>query len=160
MINNCLLICIIIFGLNIIVKAGGCDYWLAQVDSKTEVNYELDEKDPRNITKGIARLLKLEGNKTKGLFSGATNDRVSHIFPESTVEICALYYISYLFYGDWEHANGIALGKKNRVINPPQTVKEPFTSYRKWFREIRRIGIERARSRKMEPLACSGISWY
>lgn len=46
----------------------------------------------------------LEGDKSRGAFSGATHTAVSEIFPQSTVKICALYYISYLFYEKYDHA--------------------------------------------------------
>ena len=141
-------------------KAEVCNYWLARVDSNTEVDYEIEEENPKKILEGINCLLRLEGNKSEGLFSGATNFNVSEIFPPATVEICALYYISYLFNSDWTHANGIALYRKNGEINSDKSVRKAFVSYRRWFKKVKQLGLNEARKQKLNPLAGSGISWY
>lgn len=141
-------------------KAEVCKYWLSEVDANTEVSFEIDKDNSNNILKGINCLLKLQGNRADGLFSGATNNRVSQIFPKASIEVCALYYISYLFYGDWEHANAIALVGEDKKPNSPKTVKTAFASYRKWFKTVQKIGLEEARKQKLDPLADSGVSWY
>lgn len=143
-----------------------CNYWYAEVGVKS-ANAKAGDKDKKNIqniVEGIECLLKLEGDKTRGAFSGATHTRVSQMFPRATVEICALYYISYLFYEKYDHANGIALRYKNyeenRTINSDEAVKIAYESYRKWFEKVKEIGIEEARKQKLDPLECSGVRWY
>jgi hypothetical protein len=141
-------------------RADGCKYWLAQVDPSVEVDFEVDEDDPENILKGISCLLELEGNRSDGLFGGATNTRVSQVFPNATVEVCALFYISYLFYGDWEHANGVALREESGNASSDKTVKTAFVTYRRWFDQVKKIGLEEARKKRLDPLSGSGVLWF
>ena len=147
-------------------KAQDCSYWYAAVgvDGVKYRGDEIDEKDPKKIIEGIECLIRLEGHKTNGAFSGATHFEVSQIFPRATVEICALYYISKLFYEKYDHANGIALRYKNyeenRTINSDEAVKIAYESYRKWFEKVKEIGIEEARKQKLDPLEGSGVRWY
>jgi len=77
------------------------------------------------------------------------------------VEIAALFYASYIFYGkDWDHfATGIAL-MEDRKINSPETIKKAYKHYRKWFEKVKEIGLEEARIRGLDPLKGSGIGWY
>lgn len=137
-----------------------CKYWQAEVDPDIEVEFEIDETKSKNIMKGIECLLSLEGNKQEGLFGGATNESVSQIFPKSTIEICALYYISYLFYQDWNHASAVALVGSDGSLNSDETVKRAFERYRLWFTKIKKVGLQKARSQRIDPLEGSGMRWY
>lgn len=141
-------------------KADTCKYWQSQVDTETDVDIEVDETNPKNVIAGIDCLLKLEGNKKEGLFSGATRDNVSQTFPAASVEICALYYASYLFKQDWKHANAIALVGKDGSINSDESVKKAFKSYKLWLKKLRQVGLQKAREKKLDPLANSGVRWY
>ncbi len=141
-------------------RADVCKYWYAQVDPSVEVDFEIDENNPENILKGISCLLGLEGNRSDGLFGGAIKTRVSQVFPKATVEVCALFYISYLFYGDWEHADGIALSEHGQKFQSDKTIKKAFAFYRKWLETVKKIGLEEARKRKLDPLTGSNIHWY
>lgn len=161
MLKNSLLIVFIILGFQVMeAKADVCKYWQSQVDTETDVDFEVDETNPKNVILGIECLLKLEGNKKKGLFSGATNDRVSNIFPAASIEVCALYYISYLFSQDWQHANAIALVGKDGAINSDESVRKAYESYRLWLKKIKKMGLQKARETKLNPLADSGVRWY
>lgn len=141
-------------------RADVCKYWYAQVDPSVEVDFEIDENNPENILKGISCLLGLEGNRSDGLFGGAIKTRVSQVFPKATVEVCALFYISYLFYGDWEHADGIALSEHGQKFQSDKTIKKAFAFCRKWLETVKKIGLEEARKRKLDPLTGSNIHWY
>ena len=55
------------------------------------------------MVQAIDCLLRLEGNKRKAEFTGATNPYTSQIFEAATVEVAALFYISHLFYQKWDH---------------------------------------------------------
>ena len=156
-----LLIVFIILGLQVMeAKADVCKYWQSQVNAEIDVDFEIDESDPKNVLAGIDCLLKLEGDKREGLFSGATNDNVSNIFPNASVEICALYYASYLFSQDWKHANAIALVGKDGIINSDESVNKAFESYKLWRKKLKKIGLQKARQMKLDPLANSGVRWY
>jgi len=161
MLKNFLLIMFMIFGLHVVnAKADVCKYWQSEVDSEIDVDFEIDETNPKNVMTGIDCLLKLEGNKKEGLFGGATNDNVSQTFPAASVEVCALYYASYLFYQNWKHANAVALVGKDGSINSDESIKKAFKSYRLWLKTVKKIGLQKAREMKLNPLADSGVRWY
>jgi len=159
----------LLFFMVSVAKAGGCEYWNTLVDPKApdvpEAEIYRAEKD--QLT-GIQCLLKLEGRKRRGVRFGSKPD-VSQIVPEASIEINALYQISELFYGNTDFAEAVAL-----VEDPPKlvgeydaeeynssaAVKKSFASYRKWFKEVQKIGLEEARKRKMDPLTGSGVKWY
>jgi hypothetical protein len=141
-----------------------CLYWQSEVDEGVNLPdsfQDIDQEKPENIMKGIECLLTLEGNKKKARFGGATHDYVSQIFPPAPVEVAALYYISYLFYQNWDHADGIALvGRKNSRFNSPENVRKAYRYYRAWFRQVQHIGLANARARKLEPLKNKDVRWY
>jgi hypothetical protein len=121
----------------------------------------MDEENPAKIMQAVECLLKLEGNKNKAKFSGATNPRVSQLFEPATVEVAALFYVSYLFYQKWDHADAIALvGENNQKVNTPKTVKKAYKYYRSWFKQVKSIGIVKARKMKIEPLKGKDVRWY
>ncbi len=143
--------------------AQDCNYWNAAVGEKSSNGKRgnKDEKNTDNILEGIECLLRLEGDKSRGAYSGATHNRVSQLFPQATVEVNALYYVSKLFFDRFDHANGIALQNiKDRTFNSEESVRAAFESYRKWFIKVKKIGLEEARKQKLDPLECSGIQWY
>lgn len=146
------------------IMAQNCNYWHNMVGVK-DVDYsgkKVDEKDPKQILKGIECLLKLEGNKSPGGLSGATHPEVSQLLPSAAVEVTALHYISYLFYERFDYANGVALHEidKPSVLNSDKVVKKAYRSYRKWFKKVKKIGIDKARKKNIDPLKGSGITWY
>src|SRR5215204_4710425 len=146
-----------------------CNYWNAGVGVKSSNSKRgrKDEKNPENIIEGIECLLKLEGDKSRGAFGGATSPRGEFFLKgeaDSTVEICALYYISVLFYEKYDHARAVVLRYKNyeenKSLNSNEAVKTAFESYRKWFAKVREIGLEEARKQKLDPLKDSDVLWY
>lgn len=146
--------------------AQDCNYWNAAVGVKSSNSRrgDKDEKDPANIMEGIECLLKLEGDKSVGAFGGATSSSGEAGLPEATVEICALYYISKLFYDKYDHASAVVLRYKNyeenKSFNSDEAVKIAYESYRKWFEKVKEIGLEEARKQKLDPLEGSGVRWY
>ena len=152
-----------------IVCADECQYWKAQVDPKAkEVNYEIDETDERNIIAGIRCLLKQQGNRGNGLIF-QSESHVSQILPTPSVEISSLYYISHLFYGNYDFARAVALtrsppklvGEYSKIeFNSKQDVRKAYLSYRTWFDKVTKLGLDEARKQKLDPLAGSGVSWY
>lgn len=146
-----------------------CYRWQTQVDPSLE-RIIIDESTlpDDEILEGIGCLLKLKGNKKKARFTGATRanynsaDRYKPPKHPATVEIAALYYISYLFYENWEHANSVSLfdtESKKLNSNTKRSVKEAYKSYQKWFEKVKEIGLEKAREQKLDPLENSGIAW-
>lgn len=139
-----------------------CEHWIKEVDPPLgKTNIDADSTLPDNqIIEAITCLLKCEGNKNPARFSGATHVYISQIFPQATIEVAALYYITYLFTGRWDHADGIALCDNNGTINPPKSIETAYGKYIEWFQKVKSIGIKAAREQKLDPLAGSGIHWY
>jgi hypothetical protein len=128
------------------------------VDQKTLTDREIEE--------GIECLLELKGLKNKARFYGNTRNNYNksdiYRYPEkpASVEIAALYYISYLFYNNWEHAGSIALyNEATGKTNTEMIVEKAFESYQKWYKNMLVIGIKAAREKKLDPLEGSGINW-
>jgi hypothetical protein len=140
-----------------------CQYWQSKVDAELRASFgdqKVDETDPQVVMDGIACLLQMEGNKHPAKFSGATDYSVSQTFPHATTEVAALYYISYLYYQKWGHADAIALEDEQGEINSPEAIHGAYESYRKWFEEVRKIGLAQARVIKLDPLKDAKVRWY
>ncbi len=138
-------------------------YWQSKVDATVTApknTPEADVTDPQVVMAGIECLLKIEGNKHPAKFSGAVNDEVSQIFPRATADVAALYYISYLYYQKWEHADAIALRGPDGEVNKSDDIREAYRSYRKWFKQVKRVGLAKAREMKLEPLKDTKVHWY
>ncbi len=166
--NKVKVICSVVFFMMIFsateIMAQDCSYWYKSVGVKN-IKYsgeKVNEKNPEKVMEGIECLLKLKGDKSRGAFSGAMNTKVSQLFPRATVEVCALYYISYLFYENFKHASGVALHEIEdaEALNSDVVIKKTYKIYRKWFEKVKQIGLEEARKQKLDPLGDSGITWY
>ena len=144
-------------------KADKCLYWQSRVDESVKLpdGYQKpDEKDERTIMEGIECLLNLEGNKNKAKFSGATHNYVSQLFEPATVEVAALYYISYLYIQKWDHADAIYLANNSEDAEGAETVRRAYVAYRAWYEKVKKVGIVKAREQQFDPLEGTGIRWY
>lgn len=140
-----------------------CLYWQSRVDEsvKPPESYKgLDETNEQNIMEGIECLLNLEGNRNDAKFSGANKPYVSQIFKQATVEVAALYYISYLYTQKWDHADAIFLANDNEEATEAETTRRAYKAYRAWYKEVKKIGIAKAREKHLNPLEGTGIRWY
>ncbi|MFV0388155.1 MAG: hypothetical protein ACK5NT_05315 [Pyrinomonadaceae bacterium] len=140
-----------------------CEYWQSKVDTQVLLSneqQEFDENDPKVILNAIECLLKLEGNRNEAKFTGATNFEVSQTFEPATVEVASLYYISYLYYRTWSHADAIALVDKDGNSNTNEAIQKAYKSYRKWYEDIKKVGLQKAKEQNLDPLADSDIRWY
>ncbi len=138
-----------------------CDDWHNRVDSNTPLNLGgISNKSEDEINYGIGCLLQLEGKKEDSNVEGATRGEVSQLFGATSKEVAALYYISYLFYQKWDHADAPFLVGKDEKLNSNKTVCNAYKSYRKWFKKVKEIGLEEARKQKLNPLDGSDVSWY
>jgi hypothetical protein len=151
-----------------VVDGGQCGYWNSLVDPKApQASLKESEKASKDIMSGIECLLKLEGRKSQGVRYGQKSF-VSQTVPKASVETNALYQISELFYGNDDFAYAVALTADPPKIvgeleveeyNAPEVVKIAFASYRIWFKEVEKIGLDAARAKKLDPLAGSGVIW-
>jgi|GEM_PF-1324560 len=110
------------------------------------------------VMAAIGCLLKCKGNKNPAKIGGVTTIYFSQFYPDASIEVAALYYISYLYKANYTHAMGIALRKDGR-FNPPGAVEIAYSYYEKWFEKVKKIGLAKARKLKLEPLEGSGVSW-
>lgn len=121
-------------------------------------NNDLSEAETLKI---MECLLKQKGNKSS-YWGIAVNNNVSQTFGSSSIEVVALFQISYLFYGNKDFASAIVLVDDNddENLNTEKSVNIAYTSYRKWFKKVKEIGLEEARKLKLDPLDSSGVGWY
>jgi len=139
-----------------------CTKWLSKVvpDMQDGTLHVDPMPSDHEIIEAIGCLLQLEGDKRPARFGGVTRPEVSQILPTTTIELAALYYISYLYDGHWQHADGVALWNRKGVINPPGSVETAYVAYRKWFEKVKKIGLEAVRKENLEPLKGTGLYWY
>ncbi len=114
-------------------------------------------------------LLSLEENTQGASFSGATWAGVSELFAFPTpINLAVLYYISYLYTGNWKHGSAIALWGPGAdssdthgfYVTRQEAVHKAYASYRWWYKEVKRVGLAGAREQKLDPLEGTGTSWY
>ena len=139
-----------------------CESWQAKADSTLPrpTGRDPDITDSTVVMTGIECLLKMEGNKNPARFSGAMNNYVSQLFENTSADVAALYFISYLYHQEWDHADAVALRGSDGSVNTPKVVRDAYRSYRKWFTEVKRIGLVKAREMKLDPLKHSKVTWY
>lgn len=109
---------------------------------------------------GMSCLLQCRGITREAGISGATHYEVSAGLPRATVELAALYYISFLFTGQRTHADGVALWNSDGVINPPGSIDTAYEAYERWFRRVQELGLATAREQGLNPLEGTGLAWY
>jgi hypothetical protein len=164
-----LLICVVLLGGSLGLPGSmcnaqdiPCEYWQAKIDPT--INWANDnlreEADDAQILQAISCLLKLEGRKTASKLRGATRFDVSQGFAPASVEVAALYYISFLYFQKWDHAGAIALQDHEGQIDKPEAVSQAYKSYKKWFEQVKKVGWSRARKMKPRPLADTTVHWY
>ena len=145
------------------VQTSCCNTWTSRIDPSIvsevkEVPSEYLNED--EFVHAVDCLLKLQGNIKEARFSGATNGNVSAVPPPATVEVASLYYISYLYYQRFDHANMVALVGPSGKYNTSEDTLEAYGSYRKWFERVKKIGLKKAREQKLDPLAYTTVKWY
>jgi len=126
------------------------------------------ELDEATVLAAIACLLQLEGDSRPAKFTGDTGEGVSQIFDWAPMNLAALYYVSYLFTTNWNHGNAIALRgpganvpeSKLKYRTTPWAIYKAYTSYRRWYQQVRTMGLTRARAAKLDPLEGTGLYWY
>jgi hypothetical protein len=147
-----------------------CRRWRTQVDpGEKRISIEIATLSDNEIEEAIKCLLTLQGQRARARVYGDTrpnyNKADGYKPPQNpaTIEIAALYYISYLFTNNWEHAASVVLVNDNGEIdektNTRAIVDRAFKSYREWFQKVNEIGLKKARELKLNPLEGSGVRW-
>lgn len=139
-----------------------CADWHSKVDfNKPLVLVNSENKSQEEIFFAVKCLLQLEGKKEESNVAGASSGRVSTFFGATSVEVAALYYVSYLFYQKWDHSDApFLVNQRNSKLNSDKVVSKAYKAYKKWFEKVREIGLEDARKQKLAPLEGSGVRWY
>ncbi len=161
-------------GLSASGQSSSCQYWRSRVDIYTHItdlSQILDEKNPKNMLPAIRCLLEFEGNKNIAAFGLDPNPRLtgppgpgpmSILSTPITAEVAALYFISYLYYQKWDHANLVVLIDKEdsrEIESSQENVSKAYKYYREWFERVKPIGIVKARKLKIEPLKGKDVRW-
>lgn len=101
------------------------------------------------IIAAMSCLLSLEDDTHLANFGGPTWAGVSQLFEiQVPINLEALYYISYLYAGNWKHGNAVALrgpgadsSRGPLYVTRQEAVHKAYASYRHWFEEMKRIGL-------------------
>lgn len=141
----------------------GCDLWLQRLSSERSETQPLHLSAPLTDAEtliAIECLLSARGDLSPARFGGATKQNVSQVLPPATIELAALYYISYLFSRDWQHASGVALWDDKGRINPSGAIPKAYSGYTKWLDRVKAKGLAESRVRRLNPLQGTGLRWY
>jgi hypothetical protein len=122
------------------------------------------------VLAAMSCFLSLENRTEYASVGGPTWAGVSQFFVARVpVNLAALYYISYLYTGNWKHGNAIALrgegadsyeGSLRLYVTRPDAVRKAYGSYRRWFEKVKQLGLAGAREQKLDPLEGTGLWWY
>ncbi len=84
------------------------------------------------------------------------------------MNLAALYLISYIYTGHYDHAAAIALRGPNAEAKDdsglyetkPEAIHITYKAYREWYAKVRKIGFAKAYQENLQPLAGTGLYWY
>lgn len=171
----------------------GCSRWYARIvhadqngnKSSDTKNGDLTEKvlqmnassesDPdgvkalseRESLAAIECLLKMEGNTNPASIGALTRLDISQLFAPAPANLDALYYISYLYSGNWKHAAAVALRgpgcneeRNGLYVTRERCIRQAYAAYRAWFTKVRSMGLGGARQAGLQPLDGTGLRWY
>lgn len=144
-----------------------CYRWRTQVDPSTHrIVIEESVLSDFEVEEGIRCLLELKGLNGKARFQGDTRanyNKSEQYRPQkrsASIEIAALYYASYLFENNWEHADAVVLvDDVTGKANTKELAERAYRSYRTWFTKVVKFGLKRSRELKLNPLEGSGVRW-
>lgn len=118
--------------------------------------------------KAIQCLLGAENDTKPAAFSGANRFDISQIFAPARVNLAALYAISYIYNGRYDHAGAVALrgedasytDSNGNYATKVSAIHKAYRAYRMWFVKVRQIGLAKAQQTGIQPLDGSGLRWY
>jgi hypothetical protein len=168
----------------------GCRQWMARVtegpkhvQTKDAASVEgptspivTTSADPWDIAslpegeklKAIQCLLGAENDLKPAVFSGTTRFDISQTFAPAQVNLAALYAVSYIYTGHYDHAAAVAFRGKGasytdstgNYVTKASAIHKAYRSYREWFAKVRQMGLANARKANLQPLNGTGLSWY
>lgn len=141
-----------------------CEYWQAKVDPSmrsTPVPEEAAPATDRETLAGMRCLLTLEGRTSPSTYESATvGYELSQRFDAPSVEVAALFYVSYLFYERWQHSRAMILIDRQGNRNSKKSIARAYIAYRAWLAKISEGELDRARKEAVDPLYGTGLHWY
>lgn len=141
-------------------RADRCTHWRAKVDPSLSLQGGIAElPSDQEAVAAIDCLLAKQGDTHPARFSGVTDLRVSQIFDQATIEVAALYVISFVYERNWDHGMAIAINGPDGV-STKKTVRQAYAAYRRWFAKVKRYGIAECRRRGISPLKGTSLAWY
>ena len=126
------------------------------------------ESNEPAILEAIGCLLQLEGDTHPANVMGVTGAGVSEVFDWAPTNLAALYYASCLFTGSCNHGNPIALRGPGAEVPEPKgkshtsrwAIYKAYGSYRRWYDQVKTMGLTRARAERLDPLEGTALYWY
>ena len=91
--------------------------------------------------KAIECLLEAENDLRPAAFSGATRFDISQTFAPARVNLAALYAVSYVYSGHYDHAAAVALrgddasytDSSGNYVTKASAIHKAYQAYRAWF---------------------------
>jgi len=114
-------------------------------------------------------LLEAENDLRPAAISGAVRLEVSQTFAPAQVNLAALYAISYIYTGRYDHSAAVALrgedasstdSRGSYVVTNASAVHRAYKAYRAWFTKVQQQGLAGAQKSGLQPLDGSGLRWY
>jgi len=162
-----------------------CGRWIAEVtkggqagtsEEKAPTPILVPESDPWGVAslseadklQAIECFLTLENDLRPAAFRGAVRLDVSQPFAQPHVNLAALYAISYVYTGHYDHAAAVALrgegasstDSSGNYVTKSVAIRKAYSSYRRWFAIVRQLGLAHAQEKGLQPLEGSGLTWY
>lgn len=117
--------------------------------------------------KAIQCLLGAEHDLRSAAFSGGYRPDVSQLFAPVRVNLAALYAISYIYNGRYDHADAVALrgddawySDSGLYATKTRAIHKAYRAYRAWFAKVRGMGLANAQRAALQPLDGTGLRWY
>ena len=116
----------------------------------------------------IQCLLGAENDLRPAVFSGVTRFDISQTFAPVHVNLAALYVVSYIYSGHYDHAAAVALrgddasttDSNGNYVTKASAIHKAYKAYRAWFAKVRQIGLANAQKSGLQPLEGTGLRWY
>lgn len=148
-----------------------CKYWQAKIDPSITLSedssaagstptFEINDEEAAKALEAAECLLKLEGKTNPSKFSATVSLYLSTRFPPPSVEVAALYYVSYIYHKNWRHAQAMVLVDAEGKKNTKKSIKTAYKAYRAWFEKVKEIGLKKARQQNLDPLDGTDVRWY
>lgn len=121
------------------------------------------------VIAAIGCLFQLENDNRHTRFGGGPRViEVSQLFGPAPVNLAALLYISYLFTRNLNLFTAVALRgpgaesdwSQGLYATSDEAISRAYASYHRWYEEVKRTGLARARDQNLNPLEGTGLSWY